>query len=65
MVVEPQEPKLLAEAIRAVVEDPVLARRLGDAGRVRASTYSSAAVSEMVDDVYEQAMAAHVVDRNG
>src|SRR5664280_750518 len=59
LIVEPQDPAELAHAIRRLLGDPVLARRLGEAGRVRAGLYTSEMVYEMVGDVYERALELH------
>ncbi len=56
LIVEPQDPAELADAIRRLLENPLLARELGDAGRVRAGLYTSAMVYEMVGDVYERGL---------
>ncbi|KRD47379.1 hypothetical protein ASE27_03245 [Oerskovia sp. Root918] len=40
LLVDPEDTVRLSAAITAVVDDPVLAHRLGDAGRVRAAGYS-------------------------
>lgn len=42
LLVPPEDPQALAEAIRRVVRDPALARRLGAAGRRRAQAFFSA-----------------------
>jgi len=58
VVVEPQEPVELADAIRRLVDDPDLARRLGEAGRDRARGYTSERVCSMVEAVYHGVLGA-------
>jgi glycosyltransferase involved in cell wall biosynthesis len=55
LLVPPSNPAALAGAIRRVLGDDALGRRLGAAGRVRASTcFSSAAMVAQVADVYDE-----------
>ena len=57
LLVDPQDPRQLAEAIATLLHDATLARTLGDAGRRRARTYSSSVILDMTDEVYATAMA--------
>jgi colanic acid/amylovoran biosynthesis glycosyltransferase len=51
----PREPRMLAEALRSLWQDPDLARRLGEAGRARAvDEFSPAAEIEAFLDLYAQ-----------
>jgi glycogen(starch) synthase len=59
LVVEPQDPVQLARAIRQALDDPDLARELGEAGRKRAQMYTSTMVYEKVSGVYRRAMEHH------
>jgi glycosyltransferase involved in cell wall biosynthesis len=50
-----QNPPALAEAIRNVLEDPALARRLGEAGRARVETqFRAATMIARFSELYEQ-----------
>ena len=56
LLVPPRDPEALAEALRRVLDDPDLARRLGDAGRAQVAERFSASeqerrVLEIYDDV--------------
>jgi glycosyltransferase involved in cell wall biosynthesis len=58
-LVPPGDPSALAAAIRAVLSDPVLARRLGSAGRERACrTFSAAEMVRHVVRLYEDILKA-------
>ena len=57
MLVPPEDPDALARAVRMLLADPVLARRLGEAGRSRAERYRWAAVVEEIEAVYREALA--------
>lgn len=53
MLVPPEDPELLADALLRVVEDPALARRLGEAGRERAKrVFSWGSIAERYLGVY-------------
>jgi phosphatidylinositol alpha-mannosyltransferase len=48
----------LAGAIGRVLDDPTLARRLGDAGRERAATFDWSVIVERIEALYEKALHA-------
>jgi glycosyltransferase involved in cell wall biosynthesis len=57
-LVPPEEPAALARDIRKVLEDGVLARRMGEAGRVRVQgKFAGAAMARSVMDVYDDVLA--------
>jgi glycosyltransferase involved in cell wall biosynthesis len=56
LVVEPGDPDALAQALDRVLEDPVLQRGYGAAGRVRARRYAASAIVPRVIDGYERAL---------
>ena len=59
LLVPPADPQALAGAISAVLSDPTLARRLGEAGRERVRQHFSAErMVERVMGVYEELLAA-------
>ena len=59
LLVPPADPQALAGAIRDVLSDPTLARRLGEAGRERVRRHFSAGrMVERVMGVYEELLAA-------
>jgi glycosyltransferase involved in cell wall biosynthesis len=59
LLVPPADPQALAGAIRDVLSDPTLARRLGEAGRERVRQHFSAGrMVERVMGVYEELLAA-------
>jgi glycosyltransferase involved in cell wall biosynthesis len=48
-------PTALAQAIRTVIQDPLLARRLGEAGRARVDAeFRAATMIERFADLYER-----------
>lgn len=56
-VVPPQSPRELAQALRALLEDPQAARRMGDAARTRAEeAFSGAVTARAISDLYGQAV---------
>jgi phosphatidylinositol alpha-mannosyltransferase len=57
LLVPPSDPVALAAALREVLDDPSVARRLGDAGRERARTYSWDNVAAQLEALYERALA--------
>jgi alpha-maltose-1-phosphate synthase len=57
LLVEPDDPPALAEALNALVRDPERARAMGRAGRVRAETeFSWSAVAAQTADLYAKVM---------
>ena len=58
LLVPPAKPEALAEALRRVLDDPALARRMGAAGRRRVEAqFSWASVAERTEKVYAEAIA--------
>ncbi len=58
LLVPPATPDALADALRRVLEDPALGRRLGRAGRARVEArFSWASVAERTERVYADAIA--------
>jgi phosphatidyl-myo-inositol alpha-mannosyltransferase len=57
LLVHPSDPQALAASVRKVLEDPDLARRLGEAGRVRAERYSWRTVTGEIEQAYRDALA--------
>jgi glycosyltransferase involved in cell wall biosynthesis len=54
-LVPPKDPAALAEAVLRLLDDPILARRLGDEGRRRAETVLSIGrVASRVESLYEE-----------
>ena len=59
LLVPPRDADAFTEALRRVLTDPVLARRMGDAARERArSEFSVARMAERTRDVYDAAVAS-------
>lgn len=58
LLVEPDQPVALAEAIIRLLEDPELARRLATNGRTEAARYRWDAVRRLLERVYRDAMAS-------
>jgi glycosyltransferase involved in cell wall biosynthesis len=59
LTVPPQEPDELSASLSRLLDDPELARRLGNAGRARArDEYAEATFINRVEQVYADAMAA-------
>jgi len=56
--VRPRDPSELAGALARVMDDGVLAKRLGEAGRERAARYSWDRVTGEIEDLYRQATRA-------
>jgi glycosyltransferase involved in cell wall biosynthesis len=55
LLVEPANPAALGDAVRALLDDPVRAARLGAAGRARAeSTFGLGAHVDAVERVYDE-----------
>jgi glycosyltransferase involved in cell wall biosynthesis len=60
LLVPPRDPEALAAAIRKVIEDPALRRRLGHAGATRArQEFSIERYVTRILDVYEAAGSGH------
>jgi glycosyltransferase involved in cell wall biosynthesis len=60
LLVSPGDPNALAGAIRSVLSDPQLARRLGEAGRQRAlEEFSADRMVRKVTQVYERVLSGH------
>ncbi|HEV8586631.1 MAG TPA: glycogen synthase [Methylomirabilota bacterium] len=58
LLVPPARPEALADALRRVLDDPALARRMGRAGRARVEAqFSWASVAERTERVYADAIA--------
>jgi alpha-maltose-1-phosphate synthase len=58
LLVPPAKPEALADALRRVLDDPALARRMGAAGRRRVEAqFSWASVAERTEKVYAEAIA--------
>jgi phosphatidylinositol alpha-mannosyltransferase len=58
LLVPPDDPAALAVAIGKVLDDPALARRLGDAGRERAAAFDWSVIEERIEGLYEKALHA-------
>lgn len=58
ILVPPGDPAALASAIRRILEDPVLARRMGEAGKVRAQLFSRESMIAGTTRVYEQLLSS-------
>jgi glycosyltransferase involved in cell wall biosynthesis len=66
LLVPPREPGRLAEAVIAVLKDPVLAASMGDAGRARTQeVFSLANESQQTCAVYNKIMGARRRSRSG
>ena len=57
LLVPPRDPAALAAAIRQLLTDRGLARRLGEAGRGRAERFAWPVVAEEIEGAYRQALA--------
>ena len=55
ILVRPRDAAALAEALARVLDDPVLAKRLAEAGRDRARLYSWDRVTDQIEDLYLEA----------
>jgi len=55
VLVDPVDVDAIADAIRGLLDDPAEARRLGDAGRERAKSFTWEHTAELVADVYREA----------
>jgi len=51
------DPRAVADAVAKVLDDPALARTMGDAGRTTAARYDWAAVAEQIEAAYREALA--------
>jgi phosphatidylinositol alpha-mannosyltransferase len=56
-LVPPGNPRAVAEAAAKVLDDPTLARTMGQAGRTRAARYDWAVVAEEIEAAYREALA--------
>jgi glycosyltransferase involved in cell wall biosynthesis len=57
LLVPPRDPHALAEALRRVLDDPDLARRLGEAGRARvADRFTTAEQERRMLEIYDEAV---------
>jgi alpha-maltose-1-phosphate synthase len=57
LLVEPDDPAALADALNVLLRDPERARAMGQAGRIRAETeFSWTAVAEQTADLYAKVM---------
>jgi len=54
LLVPPADPAALAAATGRLLDDPLLARRLGNAGRARARTFAWSRVAGRVERIYEK-----------
>jgi len=57
ILVPPSDPGALAAAVRRVLDDPALARRLGEAGRARSERYRWETVTGEIEAAYRDAIA--------
>jgi len=58
-IVQPENPASLAEGIAAVLNDPMLAKRLGDAGRaIVEKKHTKAAMLDAMEEVFRKALAS-------
>jgi phosphatidylinositol alpha-mannosyltransferase len=55
LLVPPSSPGQTAEALGRILDDPELAKRLGEAGRARAERYSWDTVADEIEAVYREA----------
>jgi phosphatidylinositol alpha-mannosyltransferase len=62
LLVPPNDPSVLAEAVGSVLRDPALARTLTEAGRERARTYRWEAVLDKIEAAYRDALERSVPD---
>jgi glycosyltransferase involved in cell wall biosynthesis len=56
LLVTPNDADALAIAMQTLIDDPALARRLGERAQVRARTFSASDVAEQVESVYADAL---------
>jgi glycosyltransferase involved in cell wall biosynthesis len=55
LLVPPRDPEALAAALQRLLEDPDLARRLGEAGRTRvAERFTAAAQTRRILELYDE-----------
>ena len=55
ILVDPKDPSAIAEAVGRVLSDEPLARKLSEAGRSRAATYTWAATGAGLKQIYREA----------
>jgi len=69
LLVDPERPDDIAQAMGALLADPGLARRLGEAGRQRARAYTWVRTASLVREAYAAAVVRHTertrTGRNG
>lgn len=65
LLVEPRDPAAIAAAIGRLIEDAQLRRRMGEAGRERATEYDWSHVTERLVAFYEEAIARHAARAAG
>jgi phosphatidyl-myo-inositol alpha-mannosyltransferase len=58
LLVPPGDADALADALGRVLDDPAMARRLGETGRARAATFDWSAIVERIEALYEKALLA-------
>jgi phosphatidyl-myo-inositol alpha-mannosyltransferase len=56
LLVPPRDPAALAEAVSRILDDAELAKRLGEAGRVRANGYAWGSVTDRIEALYASAV---------
>jgi glycosyltransferase involved in cell wall biosynthesis len=59
VLVPPNDPDALRDALRRVLDDAALRERLVAAGRARADEFSMAGLARRFVEIYEQAMVAN------
>ena len=59
LLVAPRDPAALAAAIQRLLDDPLLAKSLGEAGRAHAATFSVRLAAPRFDAMLEELVAAH------
>lgn len=58
LLVPPEDPRALADALVKVLEDPAASAQMGAAGRARARTFDWPIVAADIEDVYREAISA-------
>lgn len=62
ILVEPDDPDALEVALRRILDDPVLAERLVDAGSRRATEFSMRSLAERYESIYHSVLESHAAD---